>query len=136
MSLSGTVAPVAAPLGGVNTGGTTSVVGTGPRVYSVRRDGNLYVYDASSTTAIAGASPVVSDALFTSSVDVVAHPTLDCNRSGIGRPGTLYVVALDGRITAVIVDSTRLEPTAAWPKWQRTAGNSGNPDFPLNPGCP
>jgi hypothetical protein len=134
----GPAGPVAAPSSVLNMGGTTPVVGTGPRVYAVRRDGSLFVYDGSLTNGVAALSPVFSDALFTSAVDVVAHPTLDCSRSGLPgpRPGTLYVVALDGRITAVIVDSTKLDPSALWPKWQRTGGNAGNPDFPLNPGCP
>jgi hypothetical protein len=56
-----------------------------------------------------------------------------------GRPGTLYVVATDGTVAAILVDSQKLSTTAPWPKWQRTAGNAGNTDsslFPLNPGCP
>jgi NAD-dependent SIR2 family protein deacetylase len=74
------------------------------------------------------------------SFSVVAPPTLDCNRVAVNRPGTLYVLGQTGAgagvLAAIIVDSTKLDPTAPWPKWQRTAGNAGNPAFPLNPGCP
>jgi hypothetical protein len=67
---------------------------------------------------------------------VIAHPTLDCSRNGSPTTGTLYVVSARGDVVAVIVDSTRLDDSMPWPKWQRTAGNSGNTTFPLNPGCP
>lgn len=127
------LAAVANPVGG--EGGTSVVVGTGPSVYAVRRDGSLFVYAATST-GVGGQNPTWSGPVFSGVTDVVAHPTLDCSRVAPGRPGTLYLVALDGRVAAVIVDSTKLDPASPWPKWQRTAGNAGNPDFPLNPGCP
>lgn len=132
-SWTGPLAAVAGPASG--EGGSSVVVGTGPIVYAVRRDGSLFVYSASST-GVGGESPAWSGALFGPGAEVVAHPTLDCSRFAAGRPGTLYVVATDGRVAAVIVDSTKLSPNSPWPKWQRTAGNAGNPDFPLNPGCP
>lgn len=127
---------VAAPVSAFDQGGTSVVVGTGNRVYAVRRDGMLFVYDAVPAMGVTGLSPVWSDNLFASTIDLVAHPTLDCSRTAPGRPGTLYAVTLDGKVAAIIVDSTKLEPTAPWPKWQRTAGNAGNPAFALNPGCP
>ncbi|MFT3710393.1 MAG: hypothetical protein QM817_22445 [Archangium sp.] len=76
------------------------------------------------------------------SATVATHPTLDCNRRFGGATtttGVLYVVALDGQVAAIVVDSVKLLDTATWPKYQRTAGNAGNTDnnrFPLNPGCP
>jgi hypothetical protein len=74
---------------------------------------------------------------------VYAHPTLDCNRrlgAATTTTGVLYVAASNGWVSAIIVDSPKLlDTTGAWPKFQRTAGNSGNSDaqrFELNPGCP
>ncbi len=74
-----------------------------------------------------------------------APMTLDCHRPGGGgagdssRPGTLYVPLGDGHLTALVVDSHKLDPTADWPKYQRDAYNSGNSNSAgqgLNPGCP
>lgn len=115
---------------------TSPVVGTGNRVYVVRGDGNLFAFDGSANSGVAGVGAWSGD-LFSPAAAVYAHPTLDCSRNTNGTGlGTLYVVANDGRVTAVIVDSAKLETTAPWPKWQRTAGNSGNVLFGLNPGCP
>jgi hypothetical protein len=130
----GAAAPVAAPSSAIASF-VTPVVGTGNRVYVVRGDGMLVAYDGLSVGGIANQAPAWNGALFTSSTTVLAHPTLDCSRNG-GALGTLYVVSQDGRVTAVIVDSAKLETSSPWPKWQRTAGNSGNTSFPLNPGCP
>lgn len=67
------------------------------------------------------------------------HPTLDCNRSRPGsNTGILYVQTNTMSVVALVVDSPGLDPTAIWPKYQRTAGNHGNTAamFPLNDGCP
>ncbi len=66
--------------------------------------------------------------------------SLDCARSSDGggrsdRPGTLYTVSSRGIVTALIVDSQGLDGLAAWPRWQRSAGNTGNTLTELNPGC-
>jgi hypothetical protein len=117
------------------------------RLYTVTSDGTLRVLQVSPTTGVVGATPEWSDTVFGMATKTVyAHPTLDCFRpapdGGVplpGRPGTLYVVATDGTVAAILVDSQKLSTTAPWPKWQRTAGNAGNTDsslFPLNPGCP
>ncbi len=128
---------VLSPTNSTSSDATSPVIGTGLRAYLVNRAGELFVYDgASASSGIANLAGTWRAPLFTSPAQVVAHPTLDCNRTAAGRPGTLYVVSLDGRVTAVIVDSTRLDPSTPWPKWQRTAGNSGNTAFELNPGCP
>ena len=66
--------------------------------------------------------------------------SLVCARSSDGRglsdrPGTLYTVSSRGIVTALIVDSQGLDGLAAWPRWQRSAGNTGNTLSELNPGC-
>jgi len=113
-------------------------------VYAVDESGGLVVLP---TTASMGPTTVpewtaTSADIFGGAKTVYAHPTLDCARRGPGavsRPGTLYLVATDGTVASIIVDSTRLATDSPWPKWQRTAGNAGNTEatlFPLNPGCP
>ncbi len=137
----GTPVGVLSPSSSSFSDATTPVIGTGTggnlRAYLVNRSGELFVYDgATASGGIANLGVTWRAPLFATAGQVIAHPTLDCNRGWVpGRPGTLYVVALDGQVTAVIVDSTRLDPTTPWPKWQRTAGNSGNTAFELNPGC-
>lgn len=67
------------------------------------------------------------------------HATLDCNRVRPGSgTGILYVALNSGALAALVVDAPGLAPQALWPKFQRTASNSGNldPSFELNPGCP
>lgn len=114
---------------------TSPVLGTGARTYIVRRNGELYVYPTSNSGGIGGAAPLWNGSLFPTAGNVIAHPTLDCSRNGSGL-GTLYAVSSEGRVVAVVVDSAKLDDSAPWPKWQRTAGNSGNTTFALNPGCP
>jgi hypothetical protein len=120
---------VTGPLGAF----TSAVVGQGPLVYAVTGDGHLQVHAPSSLGVLgspAWSGTVVSGRVF-------AHPTLDCSRFPLNNgSGTLYVTDVNGQTAAIIVDSPRLAPGAPWPKWQRTAGNAGNADFPLNPGCP
>ncbi|MBL8938074.1 MAG: hypothetical protein JNM69_26155 [Archangium sp.] len=118
------------------------VGGSADRLYSVTADGALRVFVVSATDGVAGATPEWSATpaeVFGSVKTVYAHPTMDCSRpSAPGRPGVLYVVATDGTVAAIVVDSAKLSATAPWPKWQRTAGNAGNDDealFPKNPGC-
>ncbi len=62
-----------------------------------------------------------------------ASPTLDCLRDGAGAQvptspvGVLYVPTATN-LHAIIVDSAGLDKAAPWPKFQRDARNSGNPD--------
>jgi hypothetical protein len=125
-----------APITGVTTS-TAPVAGNNNLVYVVSTTGDLLVYGSNQSGSITPTTPLWTTPLFPNNL-VYAHPTLDCNRlePGADRPGTLYVVNTRGTVAAVIVDSTRLNPSAPWPKWQRTAGNAGNLDYPLNPGCP
>lgn len=118
------------------------VLGAGGLGYVLDGSGKLTVFSTASSLAASWAAQLPFTTV------VVAPPTLDCVRSGgqgvIGaRVGVLYVVALDGVVTAVLVDSAKLDdtsigPRASWPKYQRTAGNAGNIDtsFQFNPGCP
>lgn len=126
----------AAPVLGSPRGGQTA---TGDvLLYAMRRGGVLQVVSVDGAGA---ATAEWTGNLFSGgNPSFFAAPTLDCGRdaSGVGRigSGTFYAVTSDGRIGAVIVDSPKLATDAPWPKWQRTAGNAGNPAFPLNPGCP
>ncbi|MBE2247913.1 MAG: hypothetical protein IAE78_00100, partial [Myxococcus sp.] len=112
---------------------TSPVYGDANQVYLVTRAGRLYVLTATPTGLT-----YAWDALLPSVAgEVLAHPTLDCNRQrGTTAPGVFYAVSTQGTVTAIVVDSRRLG-VAPWPKWQRTAGNAGNSssDFALNPGC-
>jgi hypothetical protein len=116
--------------------------GIGDRLFAVTQDGTIRSFVVSPVNGVAGASAewtATPAEVFGDVKTVYAHPTLDCTRPSVaGRPGVLYVVATDGTVAAIIVDSSKLSTTAPWPKWQRTAGNAGNDDealFPRNPGC-
>ena len=114
---------------------TSPVLGDASELYAVTKAGKLYVYGVTS----AGAVTYKWHAQLTGIADVVAHPTLDCNRTRGMAPGVLYTVSSGGQVTAIVVDSRKLG-TSPWPKWQRSAGNAGSlgaspSDFPLNPGC-
>jgi hypothetical protein len=66
---------------------------------------------------------------------VVASPTLDCNRTASASgTGAYYFATTSGWLVAYIVDSAGLDLTAAWPKFQHDARNTGNTAVSL--GCP
>lgn len=119
------------------------VGGSADRLFTVTQDGTLRAFVLSDIDGVAGASPewvALAADVVGAGKTVYAHPTLDCGTRPFvaGRPGVLYVVATDGTVAAILVDSSKLSTTAPWPKWQRTAGNAGNDDeglFPRNPGC-
>lgn len=115
---------------------TSPVYGDAAELYAVTKAGRLYVF---SVTPV-GVVTYKWHAQLSGTGDVVAHPTLDCNRTRAAAPGVLYSVSSGGMVTAVVVDSRGLG-ASPWPKWQRTAANAGSlgaapADFPLNPGCP
>jgi hypothetical protein len=108
--------------------------------YAVDTSGGLRVFDQNGAMDSALSFGSVFDG---GPQAVRAHPTLDCNRrmgAATSTTGILYIASSSGRLSAIIVDSPKLlDATGAWPKYQRTASNSGNTNnaaFPLNPGCP
>ncbi len=112
-----------------------------PAMGSLRDGGSPLVYVATTDGLL------VVDALDGGYWAMPGSPTadqplsLDCARSSDGggrsdRPGTLYTVSSSGIVTALIVDSQGLDGLAAWPRWQRSAGNTGSMVTALNPGCP
>ena len=114
---------------------TSPVYGDASELYAVTKAGRLHVFGVTA----AGGITHKWQASLTGTGDVVAHPTLDCNRTRSMAPGVLYTVSSGGMVSAIVVDSRKLG-ASPWPKWQRTAGNAGSlgaapADFPLNPGC-
>jgi hypothetical protein len=108
------------------------VLGEGQLVYVVGNGGELVVADQSSL-AVQLQGPISTTGFGT----VVASPTLDCNRERPGtQTGVLYVATESGYLISLIVDSRGLDTTAAWPKYQRDAQNSGNAGRQLPPACP
>ncbi len=130
----GTPQAVSSLPAGIESLPTSPIYGDANQVYVVTRGGRLFVLNATTSGLTFAWS-----AQLTAQGDVLAHPTLDCNRSRPGAPGVLYSISSQGTVSAVVVDSRRLG-SSVWPKWQRTAGNAGSvgsasTDFPLNPGC-
>jgi hypothetical protein len=127
---------------GVQTAGgyfapASPVLGAGGLGYAIDLGGGLTVFSTSqpATTVWSGVLPDGAGA--------IAASTLDCQRDSNGSGvvstlGVLYIASVAGSVTAVIVDSPKLDTTAQWPKYGRDAQNSGNPlaGLPLNPGCP
>jgi len=77
---------------------------------------------------------------FESGAPIEASMNLDCARGpdgGVvsGMPGVLYAATRTGTIHALIVDSPGLDTTAAWPRYQHDARNTGNPATPIT-ACP
>lgn len=108
------------------------VVGQGGLVYLVSNNARLLAARQSDATKVWDDGLAAFLALGT----VTASPALDCNRLRPGTLGSLYVATQSGYLVSLIVDSTGLEPSAVWPKYQHDAFNSGRSGAPLNPGCP
>lgn len=115
------------------------VLGANSLGYAVAGDGQLTVFSTLNFASSGGWRAGLPTS------GIAASPTLDCvrNAAGVGiagaRVGVLYVASTNGTVTAILVDSPKLDTaTSGWPKYQRTAGNAGNTDtsFGLNPGCP
>lgn len=106
---------------------TSPVLGDDNRIYTVSAEGAVRAHSSENLSAIWSV---------TLGQGVQASPTLDCNRRRPGGPGVMYVVTLGGKLHAILVDAKKLSPFAPWPKYQHDSANSGNPDWPLNAGCP
>lgn len=115
---------------------TSPVLGSNGLGYFVDSDGGITTFSTAawSTTPIwTGRVPGVGE--------VIASPSLDCLRTGSGvglvsSLGVLYVASTNGSLTAVLVDSPRLDDTADWPKYQRDTYNTGNAAVTPNSTCP
>ncbi len=120
---------------------TTPLLGKGGLVYVVSLGGSLRAVAFSGTTG--GSVAWEYPALFTA--DGVGQPALDVVRDSSGSTqcarglGVLYVPSVFSgvaSVTAVIVDSPGLDPTAPWPKYQRDNRNSGFADSSSPAACP
>lgn len=114
----------------------TPVAGKGGLLYVIDEAGRMFVLPQAFTgstqatwavelpTAVAGA--------------VSASPTLDCNRRRpMSQTGVLYLATESGWLVSYLVDSTGLDDTAPWPKYQRDGWNTGNASTTgYGPVCP
>jgi hypothetical protein len=100
--------------------------------YAVTQNRQLVVFPHSAATFPAWQAPLPSSLVG----DVVAHPALGC--AAAGRPAPLYVGTVNGQVASILVDASRLEDSVdAWPKYQRSMGNSGNTQYPVSfSNCP
>ncbi|MET0402081.1 MAG: hypothetical protein ABW123_06730 [Cystobacter sp.] len=101
-----------------------------------------YVYTASSVSGLVQARrPLESvEWQFNVGSPIEASMNLDCSRAADGAvlpgvPGVLYAAAQDGKVFALIVDSSGLDATAPWPKYQHDSRNTGNRETPIT-SCP
>lgn len=135
----GGTATVVSSVGAVSLQERTPVLGANGLAYFLGDDGYLSVR-RSADLAEVWAAPLISGASMT------AQPALDTYRGPADAKdcrvplGSLYVlskVGSAGYLTAVLVDSQGLDPTAPWPRFQRDNGNTGNLSTPLSSwSCP
>jgi hypothetical protein len=116
-----------------STQATNPVIGAGGRIYSLASNAS------NGTLAVSSASSDLSEhwhgALLFDTSRSLAQPALDVLRDSSGAKvcrglGVLYISAAASsgaaKVTALLVDSEGLEPTAPWPKFQRDNANTGN----------
>jgi hypothetical protein len=109
---------------GVNPGATTPVLGNRGWVYATDNAGNVVATDQQSLE-VKWLKPM-SGALG-STAQVLASPSLDCNRTDASNnTGVYYFATTTGWLVAYIVDSPGLDSSAPWPKYQHDARNTGN----------
>lgn len=135
----GGTATVLSGAGPVSLQERTPVLGAGGLAYFLGDDGYLSVRRSADLGEV-WAAPLISGASMT------AQPALDAYRGASDVKdcsvplGVLYVLSKVGSVahlTAVLVDSQGLEPTAPWPRFQRDNGNTGNAGTSLSPWtCP
>jgi outer membrane protein assembly factor BamB len=124
---------------GPGTGGyarASPVLASNGLGYAVDLDGGVTAFSTaawSSTAVWRGAVP--------GAAGVIGSPALDCLRSASGAGltstlGVLYIPSTGGTLTAVLVDSPRLDPSAQWPKYQHDSSNSGNAAVSPPSTCP
>jgi len=115
-------------LSGYRTGGrpTSPIAASGGIVYVADGDTNVFALNLSD----GGVDRYATGLTFTSTA---AAPTLVCQR-GTGT-GLFISTTTSGYVTATIVDSPTLDPTAPWPKAFHDTANTGVSDTP-EPPCP
>jgi hypothetical protein len=109
------------------------ILTAGPGVVMVSRDGAVSFLDRQ------GVRQWAATGAQTNFGSVSVSPVLDVSRTrgACQGPGTLYVLADDGFLSAFIVDARGLDSDAAWPRFQHDNANSGNASTPLTPwACP
>ena len=111
----------------VSATNATPLIGSDGSLYVTTVAGEVIALEIDRLRILWNSGPILTD--------VRASPTLDCNRRYPTRSGLLYLASTNGNLASVFVDDRKLG-TAAWPKYQHDSANSGNPDWPLNPGCP
>ena len=124
-----------APAGGIYPV-TSPVLASNGLGYAVDPDGGVTAFSTGPWSAMPVWTGVVPGAQ-----SVIASPTLDCLRSGSGTGlisplGVLYIASTAGSLTAVLVDSPKVDPAAQWPKYQRDSFNSGNAAVSPASTCP
>jgi hypothetical protein len=113
---------------GTVPGGTTPVLGNEGWLYATGNNGTVVGAGQSSLdlrwskrlpSGIAG--------------EVLASPTLDCNRTRSGSgTGVYYFATNSGWLVGYITESEGLDVTAKWPKYQHDARNTGNMRVPIS----
>jgi hypothetical protein len=113
---------------------TTPVLGRGGIVYTTSIEGAVTALNPTSTV---NATLWSYPGLYSVDGTALGQPALDAVRDANGNPqcarpvGVLYIpsaAAGQATLTAVLVDSAGLDPTALWPKYQRDNRNSGYAD--------
>jgi hypothetical protein len=109
---------------GATPGATTPVLGRGGFLYATANNGNVVAADQQSLD-VSWLKPL--PAAIATSTQVLASPTLDCNRTDpSSATGAYYFATTTGWLVAYIVDSPGLDSAAAWPKYQHDARNTGS----------